>query len=238
MGRFHSRSAGFIVGALVAFVATSATEAQSVDKKAFAPLQQGANSGKVDSMIGSHYWYFYAEPGAFQVVFRQGSALGFAASGHATIDCGFSPPTPGSHISYKAEPNEVVFSGTVTRQTELGIVVTPPNSTLIRSTIPYSIAATGNVRFDPTKDSAAAVVGMYNSFLGYHAGEEPLGATRFNAVGTVEATNGMTGTWKLFDQQSATYIVVIAGQRVSLHYDPGRGLIDANGNVTFARAHN
>ena len=79
---------------------------------------------------------------------------------------------------------------------------------------------------------------MYNSFLGYHAGEEPLGATRFNANGTIEAANGTTGTWKLFDQQSATYIVVIAGQRVSLHYDPGRGLIDANGNVTFARAHN
>ncbi len=238
MGRFHSRSVRFIIAALFAFVVTSLAGAQSVDKKAFAPLQQGANSGKVDSMIGPHYWYFYAEPGAFQVVFRQGSALGFAASGHATIDCGFSPKTPGSHISFKAEPNGVVFSGTVTQRTELGIVVTPPNSTLIRSTVPYSIAATGNVRFDPPKDSAAAIVGMYNSFLGYHAGEEPLGATRFNANGTVEAANGTTGTWKLFDQQSATYIVVIAGQRVSLHYDPGRGLIDANGNVTFARAHN
>ena len=84
MGRFHSRSLGFVV-ALLAFVATSLTRAQSVDKKAFAPLQQGANSGKVDSMIGPHYWYFYAEPGAFQVAFRQGSALGFAASGHATV---------------------------------------------------------------------------------------------------------------------------------------------------------
>ena len=84
MGRFHSRSLGFVV-ALLAFVATSLTGAQSVDKKAFAPLQQGANSGKVDSMIGPHYCYFYAEPGAFQVAFRQGSALGFAASGHATV---------------------------------------------------------------------------------------------------------------------------------------------------------
>jgi hypothetical protein len=228
----------FITVLVFGLLTTLSLRAQSLDKKSFAPLQQGSNSGSVDSMIGPHYWYLYVEPGSFQVVFHQGGAQGFAASGHASIDCGFSPPTPGSHMSYKVEPNGVVFSGTVTRRTQLGIVVTPPNSTLIRSTVPYTIIASGSAVFDSPKTTVAAIVGMYNSFLGYHSGEQPLGATRFNADGTIEAANGMTGNWKLFDQQSATYIVMIAGQRVSLHLDPGRGLIDANGQVDFARAHN
>ena len=217
--------------------AATQADAQSLDKKAFAPLQAGVNSGTVDSMIGAHYWYFYAEPGSFEVRFTQGAAQGFAASGHATINCGFSPPTPGSHITYKVTPNGVVFSGTVTQRTQLGVVVAPPNSTLIRSTVPYSIIATGSAVFDKPKDAGPAVVGMYNSFLAVHAGEEPLGAVRFNADGSVEAANGMTGNWKLFDAQSGTYIVMIAGQHLSLHYDSGRGLVDSSGYVTFVRSH-
>lgn len=226
-----------ILLALVLAGAIAPAAAQSLDKKAFAPLQAGVNSGTVDSMIGAHYWYLYVEPGTFEVRFTQGAAQGFAASGHATINCGFSPPTPGSHISYKVTPDGVVFSGTVTQRTQLGIVVSPPNSTLVRSTVPYSIVATGAAVFDKPKDAGPAVVGMYNSALAVHVGEEPLGAIRFNADGTVEAANGMTGNWKLFDAQSGTYIVMIAGQRLSLHYDSGRGLVDSQGYVTFVRSH-
>src|ERR1700761_2965990 len=107
---------------VLALAGAKLVDAQSLDKKHFAPLQPGSNSGSVDSMIGPHYWYFYVEPGAFQVVFRQGSAVGFAASGHASIDCGFSPPTPGSHMSHTVEPNVVTFSGTVTQRTQIGII--------------------------------------------------------------------------------------------------------------------
>ena len=213
------------------------TFAQSLSKTAAAPVQSGTNSGSVDSLIGPHYWYFWAQPGHFQLTFSQTQAQGLAASGHASINCGFAPPTPGSHITYQITPEGAVFSGTVTQRTRVGIAVSPPNSPLIRSTVPYTVAASGDVVFDPAKSAGATVAGMY-TMKAMPAGMSDPGAVRFNADGTIEAVNGQTGTWKLFDQESGTYVVVLAGHRMSLHFDPGRGFMDMQqGWVTFSRTH-
>ena len=40
---------------------------QSLDKKAPAALQTGENTGSVDSLIGAHYYYFWAEPGSLRL---------------------------------------------------------------------------------------------------------------------------------------------------------------------------
>ena len=50
--------------------------AQSLNNKAPAPLQEGANQASVDSLIGPHYWYFFAEPGHFQLTFSKGGPNG------------------------------------------------------------------------------------------------------------------------------------------------------------------
>ena len=216
------------------FVATvCAIQGQSLDKNAPAALRSGSNSASVDSLIGAHYWYFFVEPGAFQLTFSRGGAEGLGASGKATIVAGFSPQTPGGVMTFKETPGGAVYSGSVKQRTRVGIGVSPPNSPLVRSTVSYTLAASGTVVFTAAKDAAPAIAGMYNTMY-----NNPLGAVRFNANGTVEATNGQTGTWKLFDAPSATYVVVIAGQRMSLRLDPGRGLIDVQTNlIPFSKAH-
>ena len=116
------------------------------------------------------------------------------------------------------------------------MAVRPPNSPLIRSTVPYTLGASGNVVFDSAESGNPPIAGMYAPFLGQVSGAPPLGAVRFNADGTIETANGQRGTWRLFDKPSATYSVTLAGQRLSLQLDPGRGLIDRqSGFITFAR---
>ena len=209
---------------------------QSVDKNAPAPLQAGQNNGQVDSLIGKQYWYLWVGPGPFQVNVSQGSVQGFG-SGQASYQCGFVPPVPGAKVVQRTDANGVAFVGTAPQRAKLEIGIVPPNSTLVRATVPYTVTASGNVTYDAAVSPAMAIVGMYDSFLAQVSGREPLGATRFNGDGTVEAASGVTGTWKLFDQRSSTFVVMIAGQRLSLRLDPGRGLIDRSGLVTFARAH-
>lgn len=223
--------------ALAASVTSAVVPAQSLDKNAPAPLQAGINSGQVDSLIGKQYWYLWVGPGSFEVRMSQGSAQGFAAQGQAKYMCGFVPPVPGAKVLQRTDASGFAFVGSAPTRARLEVGIEPPNSTLVRSTVPYTITGSGSVSYDPPPNPGTAVVGMYNSFLGQVSGREPLGATRFNGDGTVETASGVTGTWKLFDQQTGTFVVTIAGQRLSLKLDPGRGLIDANGNVTFARAH-
>ena len=121
----------------------------------------------------------------------------------------------------KSSPGGDVFSGTVKVRTRLGIGVTPPRSPLVRSTVSYTLSATGSVAFTAASEAGPPIVGMYNTMY-----NNPLGAVRFNADGTVEASNGQTGTWKLFDEKTATYVVIVDGKRMTLRLDPGRGLID------------
>jgi hypothetical protein len=212
--------------------------AQSLDRTAPAPLQAATNAGTLDSFVGGHYWYFWAEPGHFQVNYSAGGPEGLGASGSASIDCGFSRPTPGSHITFQSSPGGTVFSGSVTQRTRVGILVRPPNSPLIRSTVSYTLAASGNVVFDTRASAAPAVAGMYTPTFPQVSGSPALGSARFNPDGTIETTNGQTGTWRLFDGPSATYVVVLAGQRLSVHFDPGRGFINPrDGSIFFVRSH-
>ena len=206
---------------------------QSLDKKAPAALQTGENTGSVDSLIGAHYYYFWAEPGSFTLTCTQGGAEGLGASGRAKCLSGLSPETPGAVMTVKSSPGQDVYSGFVKVRTRVGIAVQPPNSPLVRSTVSYTLVASGKVHFDSVEAAGPPIAGMYNTMY-----NNPLGAVRFNADGTVEASNGQTGTWKLFDKATGTYVVVIDGKRMTLRLDPGRGLIDGQTNlIPFSKAH-
>jgi hypothetical protein len=218
---------------IVFLFSTLVLSAQSLDKKAPAPLQSGVNTGSVDSLIGAHYFYFWAESGSFTLTCGQGGAEGLGASGRAKCLSGLSPATPGAVMTVKSSPSQDVYSGSVKVRTRVGIAVQPPNSPLVRSTVGYSLTASGNVTFDSAEATGPPIAGMYNTMY-----NNPLGAVRFKADGTIEASNGQTGTWKLFDKATATYVVIIDGKRMTLHLDLGRGLIDIQTNlIPFSKAH-
>ncbi len=49
-------------------------DAQSLKLIAPAPLHAGNNEALIDSFVGHHYYYFFAEPGKFQITFSFGGA--------------------------------------------------------------------------------------------------------------------------------------------------------------------
>ena len=51
------------------------------------------------------------------------------------------------------------------------------------------------------------------------------GATRFLADGTIIASDGSQGVWKLFDPDNHIYTVVIGPYKASLQYRAGYGLV-------------
>ena len=51
---------------------------------------------------------------------------------------------------------------------------------------------------------------------------------RFAADGTVQTTDGHTGTWKVFDKDALIYSVALERNRWSMKLLPGRGLADVN----------
>jgi hypothetical protein len=53
-------------------------------------------------------------------------------------------------------------------------------------------------------------------------------AIRFAANGTVQTTDGHSGTWKIFDPDALIYSVVMGSDRWSLKLVPGRGLFNTS----------
>ncbi|MGA3213235.1 MAG: hypothetical protein ABSD20_18175, partial [Terriglobales bacterium] len=53
-------------------------------------------------------------------------------------------------------------------------------------------------------------------------------AIRFAANGTVQTTDGHSGTWKVFDPDAMIYSVVMGQDRWSLKLVPGRGLFNTS----------
>jgi hypothetical protein len=52
------------------------------------------------------------------------------------------------------------------------------------------------------------------------------GTIKFLADGTVQGSDGSSGTWKAFDIEHHIYTVTIRGLHLSVKYLPGRGLVD------------
>lgn len=63
--RVHGRQ--LVLALAVGLIISSASVAQSLDPNKPAPLAPGVNKGNVDSMIGSHFYYFWAGPGHFDI---------------------------------------------------------------------------------------------------------------------------------------------------------------------------
>jgi hypothetical protein len=197
---------------------------QSINLNAPAPLKEGNNQALVDSFVGDHYYYFFAEPGKFHIGWSwSGANEGFDTGGKPSFAAAFNPKTVGAVMTRKETPGGVTYDGTVTQRTRVLLGVSPVNSKLVRQTTPYVVAATGNVSFGNAAAGPDAIVGMYAQKLMF-GGEPAWGAVKFMPNGTIMTSNGVNGSWKLFDGD--VYTVIIGSRRMTLTLQRGRALVD------------
>ena len=207
--------------------------AQSLKLDAPAPLHRGNNQALIDSFVGDHYYYFFAEPGKFHISWTfSGAAEGFNVGGRPAFGAAFNPKTAGAVMTHRESPNETIYEGSVTQRTRVLVGVSPVNSKLVRQTTPYNIVVTGNVSFGDASALPDPIVGIYAQKLMF-SGEPEFGAVKFLNNGSVLASNGGTGTWTLFDADSGIYTVVLGGHRMTLTLQRGRALVDTTSKLTI-----
>jgi hypothetical protein len=224
----------FFVPSLVLALLTLAVrcDAQSLHVESPAPLAAGLNHATIDSFGSSHYWSFTAQPGSFKVAFTFGNPQeGFSTGGRPVMAAAFGPKTPGANMTYKEFPGGTTWTGSVTQPTRVVIEVDPVKGMLVRQTTSYTLQATGSASFSGVAGAAPSVAGVYA--MNFEQG----GTAKFMLNGEIVSTTDARGTWKLFDTESKTYVVLFGGKRFSLTYQPGRGFVDNNGMLVFTQKH-
>ncbi len=212
-----------------AAVLTSGTTAhsQSLDVHKPALLNEGTNSGTIDSFGGDQFWYFTAQPGNFKIVFtRSGAQEGFDIGPKAGFGAIINPAVKGSTLSSKDVANGSIFEGHCSEPTRILAMIEKPKSALVRQTVSYTITVIGSGA--PTESNANipdTVVGVYDVKQNAH------GVAKFAADGTITTTSGERGTWSMFDQSTRTYVVTIGQDKWSLTFEPARGFITDNGTL-------
>ncbi len=207
--------------------------AQSLKLDAPAPLHAGNNQALIDSFVGDHYYFFFAEPGKFHIAWTWGGANeGFTVGGKPSFAAAFNPKTTGATMTFKNVPGGTTYDGTVTQRTRVMVGVSPVNSKLVRQTTPYVIVVSGNVSFGSGAGGPDPIVGVYSQKMLFQ-GEPAMGAVKFLANGTIVTSNGGSGTWKLFDADSGIYSVTIGGRRMTLTLQRGRGLVDTGNKLSI-----
>lgn len=200
--------------------------AQSLKPQKAYPLGAGINQGTSDSLVGTHYWYFYAEPGNSRLTVRfkkAGTLYGTELNNNVLTvtltDEGKSWRSV-KVVSSKRNQTEAVFAAdNVKRKMKIIVSIAPPNQNLVRMGGDYEIEATGAVQFDEAKSAADPIVRTYESKVNAY------GSLRFLRDGRIEASDGSVGEWKSFDPENRIYSVQIGRFRWSVQYLPGYGLV-------------
>jgi hypothetical protein len=212
--------ASFIIGNLISnSLLVAPASAQSLDLKKPAPLEAGLNSGTADSMVGAHYWFFYAEPGSFSGTVTKLDSPGDAARAQLSAGISYAPKLPENTLVSKDSKDKTNFSGTVKTRSKVILKVDPGPAGLTRSACNYNVVVNGNVSFGQAT-STPEIVGTY-------MGPGDLNLTKFNPDGTFIAQTGIKGKWTLFDADTKTYAVDYNKSSLSLKLVPARGLTDA-----------
>jgi len=217
-----------LLSTVASLLGCAGADAQSLKPEAPTPLRPGINRGLVDALVGPQYWTFMAQPGANKVHVTF-SAMGIYGSAPRT-SVTFTMSDPGNTwhtskvITSQGTPIDATFDGTLKKPTKVIVTVAPPTNALLRVGGNYEIEVTGAVSFLPSSAPTTPIVGVYKQLGGY---TKPLGDCKFTSDGKIVTTSGASGDWKIFDEETQTYIVNIDGeQRHSLKFVPGRGLID------------
>lgn len=211
------------------FLLMEAASAQSLKPESPYPLQEKINKGTADSLVGIHYWYFFALPGSNRVTVRfKPMSLYGAVMNNNLLTVTISDEKRTWHttkvISSNRGPGEVAFTAEkLDKKTKIIVSIAPPKQDLIRMGGDYEVEATGDVQFDEMKSDTDPVVRTYSPKVAFNSND--YGTTKFLADGTVVTANGFQGTWKVFDRENRIYLVVIENVRISVQYLPGYGLV-------------
>ncbi len=215
---------------IILFLAVGYVSAQSLKPDSPYPLKAGINQGTSDSLVGIHYWYFYAAPGSHQLTIRfktPTTLYGTELNNNSLAITVFDEKKTfrlTKAVTSKRNASEATFSSNkLDKKMKLIVMIAPPNQSLIRMGGDYEIEATGDVQFDEVKSAADPVIRTYDPKVMHYS--ESYGATKFLADGTIETANGFSGTWKVFDRENRIYTVLIGSIRYSLQYLPGYGLV-------------
>ena len=207
------------------FLVASYASAQSLKPNNPYPLSPGINQATSDSLVGTQYWYFYATPGSNRLTVRfknpttlYGAGMGTTVLTITVTDAARSWRVVKTVTSNKNQAETSFTADKVAKRMKVIVAVAPPNQNLVRMGGDYEIEATGDVAFGEVS-SADPIVRTYDSKLNTY------GATRFLADGTVVASDGSRGTWKVFDPDNRIYTVQIDTFRWSVQYLPGYGLV-------------
>lgn len=215
------------ISILIAFIlaVVGCASAQSLKPEDPYPLKSGINKGTSDSLVGTNYWYFYAAPGSSRLTvrFKQPTAL-YGSQPNTALTITLYDEKRTFRITKVVTSNKNASEATFTadkvnKKMKIIVSVAPPNQNLIRMGGDYEIEATGDVQFDEIRSAADPIIRTYESKVNSY------GATKFLADGAVEAADGSRGTWKAFDPENRIYTVVVEGQRFSVQYLPGYGLV-------------
>jgi hypothetical protein len=210
-------------------MAVVSVSAQSLKPDSPYPMKAGINQGTSDSLVGTHYWYFYATPGNSRVTVRLRTPTTlYGAQLNTTLTITLTDAARSwkavKYVTTKPNQSETTFyADKVTKRQKIVVVVSPPNQNLIRMGGDYEIEAAGDVDFGEAGSTADPIVRTYDPMTMHY--DQEYGATKFLADGTVETANGFTGTWKVFDRENRIYAVQIGKIRYSLQYIPGYGLV-------------
>lgn len=212
------------------FLAAGFVSAQSLKPETPYPLKSGINQGTSDSLVGTHYWYFFVTPGSNRLTVRfknpttlYGTELNNNALTITVSDEKRTWKVVKTASSNKNASEATFVSNKVNKKIKIIVSVAPPSQNLLRMGGDYEIEATGDVEFDEVKSGVDPIVRTYDPKTTHYM--ESYGATKFLVDGTVETANGFSGTWKVFDRENRIYTVVIGRIRYSLQYLPGYGLV-------------
>ena len=202
----------------------SCAAAQSLKSQDPAPLQSGVNTGIVDNFVGPHYWYFVGGPGDVHVVVRFKSMGLFGNPIRTPLTATLYDEQRTWHVTKvvtsEKDTAEQTFTGKLDKKLKTLISIAAPSDALVRTGGAYEIEATGAVQFEPAKAGGDPIIQTFLAKLNSY------GATKFLADGTVQGSDGSSGTWTAFDVEHHIYTVTIGGLRLSVKYLPGRGLVD------------
>ena len=211
------------------FLVVGSASAQSLKPESPFPMKAGINRATSDSLVGTQYWYFYANPGSNRLTVRlKAPTTLYGANLNTVVTITVTDDKRTWRVTKTAtsKPNasEATFAADkVNKRMKILVSVAPPNQNLIRMGGDYEIEATGDVDFGDGKSTVDPIVRTYDPKTMHYSDE--YGATKFLADGTVETANGFSGTWKVFDRENRIYVVVIGRIRYSLQYSPGYGLV-------------
>lgn len=216
------------VSILIAFLlAVGCVSAQSLKPESPYALKAGINQGTSDSLVGTHYWYFYAMPGSSRITVRLKTPTTlYGASMNSTLTITVRDEKGGRATkTVNGTPNgrETTFTAPkVDKRLKIVVSIAPPNQNLLRMGGDYEIEATGDVAFGDANSAVDPIVRTYEAKTGYNR----YGAAKFLANGTIETSNGYHGTWKVFDRENRIYTVTMNdGFKVPVQYIPGYGLV-------------